>query len=67
VIRAPITALGLVLAALPGCAQEAAGPPEDRLKRRVVYSGHGFDIFDDDARSRAVIRRTIAFLRENLE
>jgi hypothetical protein len=62
-MRAPITALGLVLA-LPGCAQEAAGPPEDRLKRRVVYSGHGFY---DDARSRAVIRRTIAFLRENLE
>ena len=27
---------------------------------------HGFDIFDDDDRSRAVIRRTVAFLRENL-
>lgn len=27
---------------------------------------HGFDTFDDDARSRAVIRRTIAFLGENL-
>jgi acetyl esterase/lipase len=27
---------------------------------------HGFDILDDDARSRTVIRRTLAFLRENL-
>jgi acetyl esterase/lipase len=27
---------------------------------------HGFDIYDDDERSRAVIRRTVAFLRENL-
>jgi dienelactone hydrolase len=27
---------------------------------------HGFDIYDDDDRSRAVIRRTVAFLRENL-
>jgi len=27
---------------------------------------HGFDILDDDARSRDIIRRTLAFLRENL-
>ena len=27
---------------------------------------HGFDILDDDDRSRAMIRRTVAFLRENL-
>lgn len=27
---------------------------------------HAFDLFDDDARSRTVIRRTLAFLGENL-
>ena len=28
---------------------------------------HGFDILDDDARSRAIIRRTLEFLRAALE
>jgi len=28
---------------------------------------HGFDILDDDARSRQIIQRTLDFLREHLE
>jgi hypothetical protein len=28
---------------------------------------HGFDILDNDARSREIIRRTLAFLRDHLE
>jgi dipeptidyl aminopeptidase/acylaminoacyl peptidase len=35
----------------------------------INYPGghHGFDIFDDTERSRAIIRRTLDFMREHLQ
>jgi hypothetical protein len=42
---------------------------EEMVRMRVVLRAdgrHGFDILDDDSRSRQVMQRTLTFLRDQL-